>query len=210
MENEKNLILSRIFKQLFISFLITVIAMYVGSVFIPYNTAIIISYIPIAMLLIASINRKRDKGYSLGFTYTFYVCIGIGLYPPIYTYASILGLNTVLLALIITLAIFFGLSFYVRTSQKDFSYLGGSLFIGLIIVLIVSIIGIFVEWSVLHIGITILGILIFIGYILYDISIIVNKNIKENEINSIVINIYLDIINLFLNILKLIGILKSE
>lgn len=96
-------------------------------------------------------------------------------------------------------------------SGIDFSFLGKFLFFALIGLIIVSIIRIFVSIKGFHRKIiAAVGILIFIGYLLYDFNNLDKaKNIaKLNNWNTALdfsVNIYLDIINLFLQILDLLS-----
>ena len=96
-------------------------------------------------------------------------------------------------------------------SGIDFSFLGKFLFFALIGLIIVSIIRIFVSIKGFHRKIiAAVGILIFIGYLLYDFNHLDKaKNIaKLNNWNTALdfsVNIYLDIINLFLQILDLLS-----
>lgn len=96
-------------------------------------------------------------------------------------------------------------------SGIDFSFLGGFLFIALIALIIVSIFRLFVSIQGFHRRvIASIGILIFIGYLLYDFNNLHKvKNLSRlNNWNTALdfsISIYLDIINLFLQILDLLS-----
>ncbi|MBR5304591.1 MAG: Bax inhibitor-1 family protein [Candidatus Gastranaerophilales bacterium] len=96
-------------------------------------------------------------------------------------------------------------------SGIDFSFLGKFLFFALLGLIIISIIRIFVSIKGFHRKvIASIGILIFIGYLLYDFNNLDKaKNIaKLNNWNTALdfsVNIYLDIINLFMQILDLLS-----
>ncbi len=96
-------------------------------------------------------------------------------------------------------------------SGIDFSFLGRFLFFALLGLILVSIIRLFVSIKGFHRKvIAAVGILIFIGYLLYDFNNLDKaKNIaKLNNWNTALdfsVNIYLDIINLFLQILDLLS-----
>lgn len=96
-------------------------------------------------------------------------------------------------------------------SGIDFSFLGRFLFFALLGLIIISIIRLFVSIKGFHRKvIAAIGILIFIGYLLYDFNNLDKaKNIaKLNNWNTALdfsVDIYLDIINLFLQILDLLS-----
>ena len=96
-------------------------------------------------------------------------------------------------------------------SGIDFSFLGKFLFFALLVLIVVSIIRLFVSIRGFHRKvIAAIGILIFIGYLLYDFNNLDKaKNIaKLNNWNTALdfsVDIYLDIINLFLQILDLLS-----
>ncbi len=96
-------------------------------------------------------------------------------------------------------------------SGIDFSFLGKFLFFALIGLIVISIFRLFVKISGFHRKvIAFFGILIFIGYLLYDFNNLAKaKNIAKlnnwNTALSFSVNIYLDIINLFMQILDMLS-----
>ena len=101
-----------------------------------------------------------------------------------------------------SLATFGGLSLYALTSGKDFSYLGGMLFAGLIGLVVAGFVMFFVHSSLMSMVYSVVGILIFCGFTLYDTSVILNK-LGEDEAVAGAISLYLDFLNLFLMIFNL-------
>ena len=81
---------------------------------------------------------------------------------------------------------------------------GHSLLAGLVVLLMLTFIGIFWDNDALDIAICTLGVVIFSFLIIYDTSLIL-KRLSPEEYISASINLYLDIINLFLYILRLFG-----
>jgi modulator of FtsH protease len=98
-------------------------------------------------------------------------------------------------------AIFFGLSSYVTVTKKDFSFLGKFLFIGLIMLVLGSIANLFFQVPAASLTISAIAVVIFAGYILYDVS----QVIQGGETNYIMatLNIYIDIYNIFVHLLNL-------
>ena len=81
-------------------------------------------------------------------------------------------------------------------------------------ILIASIINIFIGGAMISLVISIIGVVIFSGYVLYDISLIKheiqNGEIREkNELSIHVLNLYLDFINILLDLLNIASILDD-
>jgi FtsH-binding integral membrane protein len=98
----------------------------------------------------------------------------------------------------------------VFTSSFDFSVLSGFLFIALIVLIIMGILNIFIfksrKYSLIR---AYLGVLIFTGYLLYDFDMLEKQMNAGDESWStaikIAVNLYLDIINLFLDLLQILA-----
>ncbi len=108
-----------------------------------------------------------------------------------------------------TTAVFGGLSLYALQSRRDFSYLGGFLFVALIALIVGGIVMWFIHSSLLSMLYSVGGILIFSGYVLYDTSLIMRR-LGPNDAVIGAINLYLDLINLFLFILQLLSELNRR
>lgn len=131
-----------------------------------------------------------------------FISINVGLTCAIY-YAAGAG-KLILLSVLITAAMFLGLSSYAWLSSADFEYMRGFLFAALLGVLILGIVQCFLHLPWLEILYCILGILVFSGYIVYDTYLIKTKLGPDDALMAS-IELYLDIINLFLLILDLLG-----
>ncbi|KAI8972233.1 UPF0005-domain-containing protein [Trametes punicea] len=111
----------------------------------------------------------------------------------------------VLQALLITVGVFLGLTLFTMQSKYDFSGLGSWLFVGLFALLMTGLVGIFIPFSrTMDIIFAIGGCLIFSGYIIYD-TFIITKRLSPDEYIVASISLYLDFINLFINILRLLN-----
>ncbi|MCL6456874.1 MAG: Bax inhibitor-1 family protein, partial [Gorillibacterium sp.] len=125
-------------------------------------------------------------------------------------YSKTGGFSLVNTAFLVTAGIFAGLTAYAYYSKRDFSFLGGFLFMGLITLVGFSVIGLFTGGfgGTLGMGIAIGGTLIFSGFILYDIS-KYRSGLTDEMIPLAVLNLYLDFINLFLFVLRLLGLSRD-
>ena len=104
--------------------------------------------------------------------------------------------------------IFFSLATIATVTKKDFSFMGKFLFIGLILLVVASLANMFFAIPVLSLTISAIAVLIFSAYILYDISQIVNGG--ETNYVMATLSLYLDIYNIFINLLSLLMALSGE
>lgn len=118
------------------------------------------------------------------------------------------GGELIMQALGATALVFFSLSGYALTSRKDFSFMGGFLFVGLIVAIIAAIANIFLQIPAMSLAINAAIVMIMSGLILFDTSRIINGG-ERNYIMATV-GLYLSIYNLFTSILHLLGAFGSE
>lgn len=209
-EREYNAPFHKLMRMFTLSILISFIGTAFGTMLPP---ALFLPLIIVELVMVVSafwIRRgKKAIGYPFVFAFTF--ISGVTLYPAIAHYANIGGSSLILTAFSVTTAGFAALSFYAYFSKRDFSFLGGMLTIGLFTLIGFSVISLFTGGfsGGLGLGIAVLGVLIFSGYILYDIS-NYRKGLTEAMIPLAVMSLYLDFINLFLFVLRLLGILGSD
>ena len=106
-------------------------------------------------------------------------------------------------------AILFGvMSAYGYFTKKDLSGLGSLLFVGLIAIIIASIVNIFIGSTVMQMVISALAIIIFLGLTAYDTQQIREELSVESSPAAEVrgaLTLYMDFINLFINLLQLFG-----
>ena len=117
-----------------------------------------------------------------------------------------LTLHPVRDAFLLAVSAFVGLTLYVTTTKKDFSYMRGFLSAGIWVVLLGLIIGIFVQSSAFSLAIASAGVLLFCGYILYDTSRLLKRTDKErSQPVEAAIELFLDFLNLFVFLLRILG-----
>jgi modulator of FtsH protease len=107
-----------------------------------------------------------------------------------------------------TAAIFATMAGIASVSKRDFSSMGKFLTVGLVVVLIAMVANIFLQMPVLHLVISAVVVLLFSGYILYDISAIVQGG--ETNYVTATLAVYLDIYNVFVSLLNLIMSFTGE
>ncbi len=99
-------------------------------------------------------------------------------------------------------AIFVTMAGIASVSKRDFTNMGKFLTVGLVVVLLAMVANIFLQMPMLHLVISAAVVLLFSGYILYDISNIVQGG--ETNYVSATLAVYLDVYNVFVSLLNLI------
>lgn len=149
--------------------------------------------------------RKAESAAGLFWIFAFTGMQGASLGYMLNHYAGMSnGPQLIMQALGLTSVIFVALSAYAVTTKKDFSFLRGFLFAGLIVVIAAAVINIFMGNSVAFMAINAGIALLMTGFILFDTSRIVNGG-ETNYIRA-TISLYLDFLNLFIALLHLMGI----
>lgn len=141
---------------------------------------------------------------GLAIMYTITTLLGMSIGPTIEHYLHMPnGPLVVFQSLLITAGIFIGLTLYAFVSKKDFSFLGGFLFVSLLVLILVGVVNLFVHSPMMNMLYSAGIAIIMSGYILYDTS----KMIRSGEDQAILItlSLFLDIINLFLALLNLLS-----
>lgn len=152
--------------------------------------------------------RNSAWGLLAVFAFTGFIGYTMGPFLNAFMHTYVNGGSLIVSALGSTGLIFFGLSGYVLTTRKDFNFLGGFLFVGLIVAVVAMLIGFFVKIPGLQLVISAALVIVFSGYILYDTSRIINNGERNYLLATIAL--YLDIVNLFQNLLILFGAMSGN
>lgn len=129
----------------------------------------------------------------------FAFLMGMFLHPALFM--SGVATSAIVLALVLTVALFVLLSVYTIVSGKDFSGIGGFLFIALILLILAGVANIFIGCALLDVMISWVAVVIFSGFILYDTSTILRSDSTTTAQNAL--NMFLNVINLFMNLLNI-------
>ncbi len=155
-------------------------------------------------ILLFAIPATKNSGWGLFWVFAFTGLSGVTLAPAISSYtATENGQEMVLLSLIITTTITSTAAMYAMNTKKDFSFMGAGLLGALIGLVVLSLVNMFLQLPMLALGLSFGGAIIFSMLILYDVSRIVTGG--ETNYISATVSLYLDITNLFLQILHLLG-----
>ena len=169
---------------------------------LPAIMGLVFSLIGFALLFV--VNRMADSAKGLPAIFAFTGVMGAGLGPLLNAYLAMPGgPQLVMQSLAGTAFIFFGLSAYALQSKRDFSFMTGFLFAGLIVAIVAMIANIFMGIPALSLTISAAVVMIMSGLILVDTSRIINGG-ETNYIRATV-GLYLNIYNLFVHLLHLLG-----
>ena len=155
------------------------------------------------------VRRTEDSAQGIIAVFAFTGCMGAALGPMLSFYLAMQqGPTIVMQALAGTALVFLTLSGYAMASRKEFSFLGGFLMTGLVIVLVASLANIFLQIPVLSLAIPAAVVLVMSGLILFDTSRIVLGG--ETNYLRATVSLYLNVYNLFTSLLQLLGIFNSD
>jgi len=153
--------------------------------------------------------RTAKSAAGIGVVFAITGLLGFSLGPILNQYLALSnGSEIIMTALGGTGVIFLGLSGYALTTRRDFSFLGGMLFVGLLVILIAALANIFLAIPALSLAISAIVILLFSGFILYDTSRILNGG--ETNYIMATVSLYLSIFNIFIHLLSLLGALGGD
>ena len=169
---------------------------------LPAFMGLVFSLIGFGLLFV--VNKMADSAKGLPAIFAFTGVMGAGLGPLLNVYLAMPGgPQLVMQSLAGTAFIFFGLSAYALQSKRDFSFMTGFLFAGLIVAIVAMIANIFLGIPALSLTISAAVVMIMSGLILVDTSRIINGG-ETNYIRATV-GLYLNIYNLFVHLLHLLG-----
>jgi modulator of FtsH protease len=158
--------------------------------------------------------RVQNGFAALPVTFLFTGLLGFALGPILNQYLGLPnGGEIIMTAMGITAFTFLGLSGYVLTTRKDFSFMGGFLAAGMMIVLL-SILALFIlplfgiDVSALNLALSGVIVLLMAGIILYDTSNIVNG--KYTNYVMAAAGLYLAIFNIFIHLLHILGVMGGD
>ncbi|MDU1903686.1 MAG: Bax inhibitor-1/YccA family protein [Dysgonomonas sp.] len=170
---------------------------------------LLIGELALVWILSANINKLSFNTATLMFV-VYSILNGVTLSIIFFVYTS----SSIFLTFFVTAATFGAMALYGTITKKDLSSWGNILFMALIGLIIASVANWFLKSSMMYWIITYAGILIFVGLTAYDAQKIKNQlNTYGNEVNDTTqkialmgaLSLYLDFINLFLYLLRLLG-----
>jgi len=155
--------------------------------------------------LLFAIERNKNSGLGVALLLVFPFFMGVMLSRLL---AFVLGFSNGVTLISMAFggtAVIFGVMATVATvSKRDFSGLGKWLMVGAVVILVAALANIFLQLPAMMLMISTLAIVIFSAFMLYDVQRVINGG--ETNYVSATLAIYLDIYNVFSNLLMILGI----
>jgi len=180
----------------------------------PLVFVLMIAVIGLPIYLQVRIN-KLSASKATGFFVAYSIVMGMFLSSIFLMYTA----TSIAATFFITSGMFGAMAVYGLVTKRDLSGMGSFMFMGLIGIILASIVNLFLHSSALHWAISVIGVLVFVGLTAYDVQRI--KNIGEQGImeqgesairkGAIIgaLALYLDFINLFLMMLRFVGVARD-
>ena len=107
-----------------------------------------------------------------------------------------------------TAVVFLGMATLATVIKRDLSGMGKFLFVGALILLVAGLVNIFMQSTALMMTVAVLAIVVFSGFMLFDIKRVIDGG--ETNYITATLAIYLDIYNVFQSLLAILGVVGGE
>ena len=173
---------------------------FAGSPFVGF-----IAFMAIAFGFFFAIEKFKNSGIGvallLGFTFFMGLMLS-RLIGHVLGYTN--GAQLIMTAFGGTAVIFGAMATIATVSKRDFTGMGKFLFVGMLVILVAAVANIWLQMPALMLTVSVLAILIFSAFILVDLQRVVNGG--ETNYVTATLAIYLDVYNIFTNLLAILGI----
>lgn len=169
----------------------------------------LVSVIGAMLLGMFVLPKTANSSSGLGVIFLITGLMGFGLGAVLSMYLALPnGPQIVATSLGGTGIIFMGLSGYALTSKRDFSFMGGFVFAGMMVMMLAVVANIFMQIPALHLAIAAGFILLMSAYILFQTSQMINGG--ETNYIMATYGLYIAIFNIFISLLQILGVLGGE
>jgi modulator of FtsH protease len=159
--------------------------------------------------LLFAVHKLQNSAWALPLVFALTGFMGYTLGPVLsHTLALPGGAQTIVTALAATGATFVALSAYVLTTRRDFSFMGGFLFAGIVVALMLMLAAYFFQMPALALAVSGLVALLSVGLILFETSRIVHGG--ETNYVLATVGLFVSVFNLFTSLLSLLGMGGNE
>jgi modulator of FtsH protease len=154
-------------------------------------------------------SRFRNQALGLVFVFALTGFMGFTLGPILSAYLAMAnGGQVVMLAMGTTGITFLGLSAYVLTTRKDFSFMGGFLMVGILVAFLAGLGALFFEIPALSLVVSSTFVLLMAGLILYETSNIIHGG--ETNYIMATVTLFVAIFNLLTSLMHLFGFMSGD
>jgi modulator of FtsH protease len=159
--------------------------------------------------LLFAINKCRNSAAGIGLVFALTGFMGLTLGPMLSSVLSMPGGGaTVANALGLTGAVFLGASGYVLSTRKDLSWMGTTLFAGVLVAFIAGLAAVFFEIPALSLAVSALFAILMSAMIAFETSAIIHGG--ERNYVMATVSLFVSIFNLFTSLLHLLGITGGD
>lgn len=176
------------------------------SINLGHGASLVSSLVALGLLWFA-LPRTANSSAGIPVLFAITGLLGLGMAPLLNHYLAV-NPSIVSTALGGTGVIFLGLSGYALTTRKDFSFMGGFLMVGLMVVLVAALANIFLQMPVMQLVVSAAIVMIMSGLILYQTSAIINGG--ETNYIMAAASLFLSLINMFQALLHLLGAFNND
>lgn len=199
-----NKVLRNTYLLLGLTFLFSAFSAYVSfAIQAPPMNVIIMLVGVYGLMFLTQALRNSPLGIISCFAFTGFLGFTLGPVLNLYITAFANGHQLIATAFGGTGIIFFALSGYVLTTKQDFTYLGGFIFVALMVAVLAMLAGVFFQLPALQLMISAAFILISSGLILMETSAIINGG--ETNYIMATISLYVSLYNLFISLLQILA-----
>jgi modulator of FtsH protease len=206
----QNRVLRNTYALLALSMVPTIFGAWLGiqlnfSLFATHPAIGFMAFLAIAFGFMFGIEKTKNSGWGVALLLGFTFFMGLLLSRMLGAVMSLSnGASLIALAFGGTSVIFISMATLASSVKRDLSGLGKFLFVGLIMLALAMFANIFLQLPALMIALSVVAIGIFSAFMLYD----VNRIVTGGETNYITatLALYLDIYNVFVNLLAILGI----
>lgn len=163
---------------------------------------------PLAIILIMAFGmEKLSTAMSAILFYVFATLMGVSLSTIFVVYQ----LGSIFQVFLITAVMFGSMSLYGYTTKRDLTSIGSFLIMGLIGLILASLVNLWFQNPIADLVISAIGVLVFVGLTAYDTQKIkdiyyyADDSLREKIAINGALTLYLDFINLMMNLLRLMG-----
>ena len=205
---ERLVFIKKVYSLLAMSMLTAAVGAYLGSgplFLIVAPNMMLFFVLQIGLIFFASF-AARKPGLNIIALFSFTTVSGLTLGPLLMRVGPTIAAE----AFVLTAITFVGLSLYVVYSKKDFSFMSGFLMTGLIVLVVGGLLNMFfIQSGMMHFVMSGASVLLFSGFILYDTSNILRYYGTDEHVSA-TLALYLDVLNLFIALLSILGIMSDD
>ena len=166
-------------------------------------------FLGVAFGFMFAIEKFKNSAIGVGLLLAFTFFMGLMLSRLLgFVLGMSNGTNLVMMAFGGTALVFAAMATVAQVSKRDFSSMGKWLTIGFVVIFIAAIANIWLKLPALMLTISVLAVIIFSLFILYDLKRVIDGG--ETNYVTATLSIYISVYNVFSNLLALLGITSGS